>query len=195
MKKVLFFLIIVILVCSNSSFAKEGPESILKNMPKEVGEFESGRLIVYGDEHLGAALGYRDKYLTDITFFIYDLGHDDIKEGPDSSIVENAKKMAIEDIKTFESRGNYINVRVLLDADRVFELENGKNIETKWTVFSYDKINPNVKEIIPVISEVYITGLKGHICKIRVTRLSDLDVDKVTELQKVLEVMLVSITS
>ncbi|MDD4203055.1 MAG: hypothetical protein PHQ52_06270 [Candidatus Omnitrophica bacterium] len=195
MKKILYFLIVALFVFSDQLFAKEAPEQLLIKMPKEVGGFKSGRMIMYGDVRLGYSLEYRDEEDSQVIFYIYDLGNSTIEEGISSPVIEEVKNTAIEELKRPKVRDNFGNVKVLLDADKVFEMENGSMIETKWIICTYDVFIPESEKFISVISEIYVTGVKGNICKIQLTRLKDMDEQRQSEVEKALEMMISSIVS
>ncbi|GEM_PF-3474071 len=169
---------------------KQLPEDILKTLPKKIETFDAEMPNTFGDKRLGASIGYNDKEDTAITAFLYDYGYADIEDGIFSEIINTSKESAIEDVKEYEKRGYYGNVKIISDGRKEFIL-NGKNtIDTLWTSYSYEIIDPRVKGFASVISDLYIVGLRGYICKIRVTRSEIAGDRKKQEIDEVLRTIL-----
>ena len=66
----------------------------------------------------------------------------------------------MEEIKYVESVGEYRNVKIIFNEP----VENFLN-----AVLSYDKKDNKENKFHPVISELYITGKRNHIIKVRIS--------------------------
>jgi hypothetical protein len=148
----------------------ESPETILDELPRKIGNFIAEKeILFYQNQKLGASLGYNTPQNIIATIYVYDLGKNDIPDGIDSNIVKSAYKQALSDIKYSESVGEYQNVKLLHDEPTDISLNSREYVRFLCAVFSYDKKDKREDNIQPVQSELYMTGKRNHIFKIRVT--------------------------
>lgn len=165
----LLLLVIFVLAANTQVFAKEPPEVILQSLPMQIKTFTAEKPVSYEDKRLGASIGYTDSIdHIAITVYLYDLGSGYVADGINSQII-TAKNMAVAEIKKVESMGYYTNVKNIADGQTYFQLDAGNSLKLLKISFSYDFHYENKKPEL-VASDLYLVGLKGYICKIRVTR-------------------------
>ncbi|MBM3252727.1 MAG: hypothetical protein FJZ16_00550 [Candidatus Omnitrophica bacterium] len=146
---------------------KKTPRNIFKMFPARINEFSVGAIRTYGDEKLGASIAYSFEDKTAVTLYLYDQGASHIEDGVNSEIVQQARAMAKKDIFQAERYGFFRNLKMLIENEVEF------NIGTEVLIMlhsAYSGISDALGDSLPVISDLYVTGLKDYICKIRVTR-------------------------
>lgn len=184
MKKLLLIAVFVAFTFVNA-LAKESPETILRSLPSQISSYSATDIVPYEDVRLGASLGYNHPAGIVVTLYLYDLGEKDIREGIDSEIIAASKDMAVADIREAEKMGYYGKVTVVSDAMKTLKLSGGREIKLLFLSLTYLLNNPNTGESSPVASDLYLTGLRGFICKVRISRPSGLgktDEDGIAEM-------------
>jgi hypothetical protein len=169
MKRTLLIAIFIAAISVNA-FAKDHPESILRSLPASIKTYIAGERISYQDKRLGASIGYNSSSGISVTIYLYDLGATGIKDGIDSAIIIDSKNMAVADIREAESSGFYRNVIILSDKQKSLELKDGTKIALLHMSFTYLLNNPYTGDVSTVVSDLYLTALKGYVCKVRVSR-------------------------
>ena len=173
------------------AFAKEAPEEILRFMPQKIGQFVAERsVIAYEDKTMGASLGYNSSvtFGTVLTVYLYDLGQGNIKDGIDSKIIVQAKKEAVEEVKSVEKEYRMSrNLKLLSDSQVDFVIEKGKSLKMLVTSFSFEATNPlDGSSLGKRVSYMYVTGARGYICKIRATTSSSDEAKEIQEAAKMI---------
>lgn len=191
MKKTILALLLVILF-STPALAKNTPEEILVLLPLQIESFiAQPEPITYSDKRLGASLGYNAPDQTVITVYLYDQGIQDIKDGIDSEIIQTSRETSMEEMKVNERMGYWRNVKKITDEEIEFNIGK-KDLKVLYVSYSCDANDGYSEKGIPLISDLYVTGLKNYICKIRITRLADSDEAKS---QNVIEAILAEINN
>lgn len=167
---------------SSQALAKEAPEKMLQAFPASIGTFEALQVEVYDEPGMGASLGYNDMSGIALTLYLYDLGIEDIKDGIASEVIKTAKGQMMEEIYETSKMGIYTNVKVASEEGIVFELDKGSKLDVLFVALSYDL--PLEGQLLPMLSEAYVTGLKGQICKIRVSWPKDIEAGQRKEVIK-----------
>jgi len=169
MKKWIWITVLAIFMAAHVQ-AKEPPEAILQSLPDRVKTFIASDTVSYDEPGLGASRGYNDPDGIVITLYLYDLGVLNVEDGVTSEIILAAKEHAIEDIRQAESMGYYNRVQIISDRQILFDPGDGRSLKMLSTKLSYIMKNPVTAEQHQVASDLYLTGLRGYICKIRVSR-------------------------
>jgi len=169
MKRLLLMLILVTSIATPVN-AKESPEVILRSLPAQIKTFIAEDPLSYDDKRLGASIGYNDPGGIAMTVYLYDLGGGDVEDGVGSEMIKTSKEQAIEDIRQSESMGYYSGVKIISDNQTIFDLGEGKSLKVLFISLSYILNNPLISNQQQVASDLYLVGLKGYICKIRVSR-------------------------
>lgn len=185
MKKLLLIAVFVAFTFVNA-LAKESPETILRSLPSQISSYSATDIVPYEDRKLGASLSYSNPAGVAVTVYLYDLGVEDIADGPDTEIIAVSKRMAIADIREQEKLGLYSNVVIIFDGEKNLHLKGDKAIKLVSVVLSYQLNNPYTGEqSLSFASDLYLTGLRGFICKVRISRPSGLgktDEDGIAEM-------------
>jgi hypothetical protein len=176
-----------------TAFAKDPPETILQSLPTQFKSFTAEEPFLYNDKRLGASIGYNDQAGTAITVYLYDLGAGDIETGAGSQIVKMAKEGAIADIKQAEQMGYYSNFNIVSDKQMDFDIGEGKSLQILFVSCTYEFTNELTGIKQQVASSIYLTGLKGYICKIRVSRPADMDKDREEGIRDILRILLLDL--
>jgi hypothetical protein len=146
------FILIILLFASNSLvFAKDSPRELLDSLSEEIGTFRADK----------ASSGYKNayrKYRSKDIHINIEL-HEvliPLKDGCDSKELEEIRQMHLNNAKD-------TTIQVGYDGEKEVVLENGPKIKLIFVRFlssDYSKI----------MADLYLTGIKGYICKIWVTR-------------------------
>ena len=173
MFKILVFSFILTGLFLFPASAKDSPETLLAKLPAEIGAFKlSGNVEVYDEKAMGASLGYDNFDAgTSLTIYLYDLGQTDIADGIDSLVITQAKDEAIKEVEAVASEyGLYKDVKVLTDEKSEIAADGGSAVKILRTCFTYEMVNPDNGESMGwQDSYMYVTGLKGYVCKFRAT--------------------------
>jgi hypothetical protein len=141
------------------------------NVPLKVNGFVTGEPIYY-ETGSGASLSYQtvSKPSSTVTFYAYDLGYKNIKDGIDTDVVidefNNSKKYK----EYFSSLGIYKNIKNIKDGKKTIIIDSRNKIDALYASDSYDIVSKKGAFTGPVISDIYLFGFNKKICKIRVTR-------------------------
>lgn len=184
MKKILLIAVFIAFTFVNA-LAKESPEAILRSLPAQIRSYSATDIVSYEDRKFGSSLNYSNPAGVAVTVYLYDLGVEDIADGPDTEVIALSKSMAIADILEQEKMGLYSNVVIIFDGEKSLNLKGGKAIKLVSVVLSYQLNNPYTGERSSVASDLYLTGLRGFICKVRISRPSGLgktDEDGIAEM-------------
>lgn len=184
MKKILLIAVFIAFTFVNA-LAKESPEAILRSLPAQIRSYSATDIVSYEDRKFGSSLNYSNPAGVAVTVYLYDLGVEDIADGPDTEVIALSKSMAIADILEQEKMGLYSNVVIIFDGEKSLNLKGGKAIKLVSVVLSYQLNNPYTGEQSSVASDLYLTGLRGFICKVRISRPSGLgktDEDGIAEM-------------
>jgi hypothetical protein len=191
--RIMIFFLMGVLSLSVSSAYAETAQEILSTLPLQIGDFAAeSSIMTYEDEAMGASLGYHSlsSFGSDLTVYVYNLGEQGIKDGVGSEAIRKAKDSALGEIKSLENT-LYRNVKILSETQMDFSLNNSKTLKVLSVSFSLELIDPlGGASLGNRLSYLYITGLKGYICKIRATVPS---LDKEKEIQKAVKTILSSL--
>lgn len=191
MRKIILSLAFLIIFTAQA-LAKESPENILILLPSKIKSFLAETPKTYPDKRLGASLGYNAPDHTAITIYLYDQGIQDIKDGIDSEIIHTSKEMAMKDIMVYKQIGHWRNVNKIIDREVEFNVGKEKKLKVFYVSYSCDAIADYSGNYVPVISDLYVTGIMSYICKIRVTR--SVDTSEIT-IQEVITTVLSDISN
>ena len=191
--KKLLLAAILLAVAAANAYAKDKPEALLRSLPTQYKAFTAEEPFIYQDKRLGASIGYNDGAGIAITVYLYDLGQGDIEDGSESRIVKTAKEAAIEDIRQAEKSGYYRSVKVVSDTETTFNLSNGQSLRMVSAQLTYEFTDELSGITQQVSSAVYLTGMQGYICKIRVSRPAVLDKDRKDGIQDILITLLTAL--
>jgi len=161
--------------------AKEPPEKILQSLPTIVESFIAENVHVYENPAAGASLGYNDLSNTTITFYLYDGGISNVEDGIASKEISEVKASVTNEI---ENGKNWANVSLAFDGKKEIKLDSGKQIPVLFTQFLLQDSRRTKKTDPFFRSDLYLVGAKGYICKMRITRKSDLPPAKEQEIEK-----------
>lgn len=146
---------------------KESPEVLLEGLPKQIATFVAKEEIqVYKKKELGASLAYISPYMT-ASIYIFDLGQPIIPDGIDSDSLKQAYMQAQSDILQAESMGLFENVSKQTDESTDILFNKNQTVSLLRAYFTYDIKDEGLKYNIR--SDLYMTGIRSHIVKIRVT--------------------------
>lgn len=180
MKRLILMVALSMLIPSQS-LAKESPESMLIALPAQIKTFTREAPVSYDDKRLGASIGYNSPTLTAITVYIYDQGIQNVEDGIDAEVIRQSKEMAMNDIKEVEKMGIYRNLKIIADDKTEFSLAGLGTLKTLSASYSCDMFDQYSGTSYRVISYLYLVGLKGYICKIRVTGPPEADEAEIRE--------------
>lgn len=195
MKRLVFFIVLWQLFFAQA-IAKELPEKILQSLPEKIENFIAMRdASSYDDTRLGASRGYNDADSgIVVTIYLYDLGARGIEEGIGSEIVNEAREGTMKELEHLEGIGYYKNVKIISEGKMKLPLKQNESLELLTAVYSFVSVG-DLKEPITVHSELFLVGMKGYICKVRVTRSPEITEEKEKELKRVIGVLLSLIKS
>ena len=146
---------------------KESPEVLLECLPKQIATFVAKEEIqVYEQKELGASLTYHSPYMT-ASIYIFDLGQPIIPDGIDSDSLKQAYMQAQSDILQAESMGLYENVSKQTDESTDILFNKNQTVSLLRAYFTCDIKDEGLKYNIRL--DLYMTGIRNHIVKIRVT--------------------------
>lgn len=109
---------ILVLIFSIGLYAKEKPENLLKELPKNVDYFVSDGIKTYDNPALGSSIAYNRNSIAGnsiATVYIYDLDFDIVTK----KIENQTFQMAIEDIK-----GMHKDIILLDEGTKIVESSN-----------------------------------------------------------------------
>jgi len=182
-------LVTILFVSSTASIsplaAKEAPEQLLESLPPTVEAFVARTPYLYDDPRAGASRGYNDPSGIAITLYLYDLGLGDIEDGITAKVLLEDKENVIDEI-----RNSWRNVSVVTDGIRDVDLGKGRKVPVLFTQFSFQAPDEGPGSADPLRSELYLLGMKGYICKIRITRFASTPEKKEQEIDKVVSTLL-----
>ena len=185
--------IVFITFFPGNAFAKEPLQNLLVSLPAHVKTFTAETPQVYEDEKFGVSIGYNDPAGTSITLYLYDLAVQDIPDGISSEIIRSAKEEAIGELKEVEKSGLYSDVKITVDQEIDFGLDAGKTLKMLFVSFSYNMKDQYSTEVLPIFSDMYLTGFKGYICKIRISR-PEIQKEKEDEIKETIKTLLSTLT-
>ncbi len=182
------------------ALAKESPNEILLSLPQEIQNFTAEEPMTYEEPALGASRGYSayadSPEATAVTVYVYDWGYTDIAEGISSEAVIAAKQEAMRNISELESMGRYRNIQTQSDEPREIDIGDASPLPVLWAAYSYDVILEDYPDApLPVSSDLVLVGLKGYICKIRITKPQAVSTEKEEEIKKLIKTLLSAIKS
>jgi len=177
--------LLVAAVCP--AMAKDTPEQVLKSLPAGIKTFAAEDPHVYEEPGWGASIGYNDLSGVAVTVYLYDLGLNDIGDGIASQVLLDEKKEVIGGI---ENSGYWSDVLVTADDQQAIRLDNGKKVDVLFTQFSLNGTDPATGSPLALRSDLYLTGLNGFICKIRITRPASTPEAKEKEIASVVKELL-----
>ncbi|HEY8503502.1 MAG TPA: hypothetical protein VIL46_02895 [Gemmataceae bacterium] len=171
----------------------ESPEAVLKTLPAKIGAFKGGPPHVYDDPRLGASRRYADSAGAVLSIYLYDLGVQGIQDGSEDETVKKAYAQAKQDVRTYERLGHYRNLKVLEENPREIPLKGERSLKVLSVTYSFDFVDRETKKAEPVVSQLLVTGLRGQVLKLRVTRPADRGKDRAEEIEKAVRTLIRSL--
>jgi hypothetical protein len=174
MKPVKLIIIVLFLYCG-LAFAKDSPQELLNSLPDEVGSFRADEVSsVYGN----AYRKYRAKDIH-INIELHEVAVA-LRDGNDSKELRQIRQVHLNNAKD-------TTINVGFDGEKEIDLGNGKKIKLLFVRFlssDYSKI----------LADLYLTGIKGYICRIWVTRFGLVVGQKEKKVDEALRVIFLELT-
>ena len=175
MKSVKCILIIALLISCGLAFAEDSPKELLDSLPDEVGSFRADEVSsAYGN----AYRKYRAKDIH-INIELHEVLVS-FKDGHDSKELQEIRQIHLNTAKD-------TTIQVGFDGEKEIDLGNGKKIKLLFVRLlssDYSKI----------LADLYLTGIKGYICKIWVTRFGLIAGQKEKKVDEALRVIFSELT-
>ncbi|WP_265595540.1 hypothetical protein [Verrucomicrobium sp. BvORR106] len=154
-----------------SATAKDEPTAVLAALPEKAGMFESDGEVQTFEEHgLGASRLYRVPGGTWITLYLYDLDTQVIRNGVEDQTIKDACKQAMGDIREMERQGHYADVKMAGENKVTLKLPSQRKLEFLNVTYSLTFVKQGADgEDVKLVSQLFVTGLRDHIFKIRVS--------------------------
>ncbi len=154
----------------SEAVAKDAPEAILSKLPTQFGEFIAEPVNKYDEPAWGASIGYNSLNGTAITVYVYDMGVAEIPDGLSSDTVRQEKHDAMEEIKEMVRSGVYTNYKLNEEKEIQLDIRSGKKLPAFFWSMYYEAVMPEYNMNFPTYSSAYVTVIKNHVLKIRVSR-------------------------
>jgi len=151
MKFLKFTLIILLFAASPLVFAKDSPRELLDSLSDEIGTFRADKA---SSAYKNAYRKYRSKDIH-INIELHEVLVR-LKDGHDSRELQEIRQAHLNNV-------NDTTIKVGYDGEKEVDLGNGQKIKLLFVRLlssDYSKI----------MADLYLTGIKGYICKIWVTR-------------------------
>lgn len=155
------------------AFAGTPAESIVTELPAEAGAFKADPVKTYKDPRLGASRSYKGPGETKVDVYVYDLGAEKIPDGVEGEAVQEAFKMARGDIKSYEERGFYQDLKMLPQKPREVTLAPGQAIPLLEVGYTFRLKRSATAAPVALTSYLLVTGMRGQIVKFRVSHPDD----------------------
>jgi hypothetical protein len=150
--KLLKIILIILLVSSPALlFAQDSPGELLDCLPDEVGLFKAGK-VVLTDKNIRRKYRFKD---SQINVELYDMAAS-IKDGYSSKKIQEIKKLHLKSARD-------TTIKVGYEGGKVMKLAGGGRVKYLFSRF----LTTDYKRIL---LDLYLTGIKGYVCKIWVTR-------------------------
>lgn len=163
--------LLICLIATVCALAKDVPEVMLAGLPEKAGVFEvDGGVQTYDEPGLGASRVYRVPGGTWITVYLYDLDTPLIRTGIDDKTIKDACQQSMGDIKEMERQGHYADVKMAEESKVTLDLPSGKKLSLLSVTYSLSLVRKEAEEPVKLFSQLFVTGLRNHIFKIRVSR-------------------------
>ena len=154
--------------------AKDVPAEVLAALPEKAGVFEAdGGVQTYDEPGLGASRVYRVPDGTWVTVYLYDLDMPVIGTGVEDKTIKDACQQSMRDIREMERQGHYADVKMAEESKMTLGLPSGKKLTLFSVTYSLSFVRKDAQEnetTIKMFSQLFVTGLRDHIFKIRVSR-------------------------
>jgi len=151
MKIVKFILIGLLVFSSAPLFAKDAPKELLDCLPDEIGLFRADKAL-RTDKNIRRKYRFKD---SQINVELYELPAK-IKDGYSSKNIQEIKKIHLKSARDTTLKVGY-------EGGKVMKLAGGGKIKYLFSRF----LTTDYKRIL---LDLYLTGIKGYVCKIWVTR-------------------------
>ena len=150
--KLLKIILIILLVVSHARlFAKDSPQELLDCLPDEIGVFRAEKA-VRSDKNIRRKYRFKD---SQINVELYEPGVA-IKDGYGSKKIQEIKKLHLKSARD-------TTIKVGYEGGKAMNLVSGGEIKFLFARF----LTTDYKRIL---LDLYLTGIKGYVCKIWVTR-------------------------
>jgi len=150
--KFLKFILIVFLGFSNALvFAKDSPQELLDRLPDEIGLFRADKVLQI-DKSVRRKYRYKD---IRINVELYELPVS-IKDGYDSKKIQKIKELHLKSARDTTMKIGY-------EGGKVMNLVSGGRVKFLFSRFL-------TSDYSRILSDLYLTGIRGYVCKIWVTR-------------------------
>lgn len=151
MKLINFILIILLVIPGTLLFAKDSPKELLDSLSDEIGSFRADNTSSANKS------AYRKYRSTDIHINI-EL-HEvliPLKDGDDSDELRKVRQVHLDNVKD-------TTINVGYDGEKELDLGNGEKIKILF-------VRLLSSDYSKVIADLYLTVIKGYVCKIWITR-------------------------
>lgn len=151
MRLVKLILIILLVIPNASLFAQDLPKGLLDDLPEEIGVFHADKAL-RTDKNVCRKYRFRDAH---INVELYELSAR-IKDGYNSREIHKIKELHLKSARDTTMKVGY-------EGGKAMNLVGGGKIKFLFSRFlttDYSKI----------LLDLYLTGIKGYVCKIWVTR-------------------------
>jgi hypothetical protein len=164
--------VLCLLLTAMQALAKDAPEKVLAGLPEKAGVFDAdGEVQTYQEIGLGASRVYRVPGGTWITLYLYDLDIPEIGAGIEDKTIKDACQQSMADIREMERQGHYADVKMAEESEVMLKLPtSGKELTLYSVAYSLTFVRKDAEENLKVFSQLFVTGLRNHIFKIRVSR-------------------------
>lgn len=145
------FIFIILLVAVTSAFAKDSPEELLDGLPDVIGAFCAERA-VRSDKNIHRNYRFKDIH---INVELYEMGTP-IKDGYDSKEIKEIRDLHLKSARDTTLKVGY-------EGGKMMNLVGGGRVKFLFSRFL-------THDYTRILLDLYLTGVKGYVCKIWVTR-------------------------
>lgn len=151
MKLFRFILVILFVALAAQLFAKDAPEEMLDRLPGEIGVFNADKTM-RADKNVRRKYRFKDSH---INVELYELAVA-VKDGYDSRDIRKIKELHLKSARDTTMKVGY-------EGGKVMNLINGGKVKYLFSRFL-------TTDYSRILMDLYLTGIKGYVCKIWVTR-------------------------
>lgn len=149
--------------------AKEDPAEIMRNLPVTIEGFDTEPLYVYPDKEGGVSVGYNDRAeRAAVTVYLYDEGFETIPDGPDAPGFLEIEKGIVENYLKMQRDGEIKDFAIQSGGKVSLTLPDGREAAFRHMRLAIESASDQPD----TLSDVYLTGARDHILKIRITRIA-----------------------
>ena len=151
MKLVKFILIVLLVVSHTLVFAKDSPRELLDCLPDEIGVFRADKAL-RTDKNVRRKYRFKDIH---INVELYEMSVP-IEDGYNSKKIQEIKKLHLKSARD-------TTIKVGYEGGKAINLVSGGKVKFHFSRFL-------TTDYTRILLDLYLTGIKGYVCKIWVTR-------------------------